>query len=84
MLEDSLYFLHGLGCSKVLTAHSALLIKKKGKSPAGVENYKLASAPLSTRQIWTAIQHDGPNHLGLWLIRRRRFRCRTSLPGTRR
>ena len=20
-------------------------------------------------QIWTALQHDGPNHLGLWLIR---------------
>ena len=21
-------------------------------------------------QMWTAVQHDGPNHLGLWLIRR--------------
>ena len=27
------------------------------------------SASLSTRQIWTAVQHDGPNHLGVWLIR---------------
>ena len=27
------------------------------------------SASLSTRQTWTALQHDGPNHLGLWLIR---------------
>ena len=25
---------------------------------------------MSTRQTWTAIQHDGSNHLGLWLIRR--------------
>ena len=24
---------------------------------------------MSTRQIWTAIQHNGPNHLGLWSIR---------------
>ena len=24
------------------------------------------SASLSTRQIWNVIQHDGPNHLGLW------------------
>ena len=29
------------------------------------------SASVSTRQIWTALQHDGPDHLGLWLIRRR-------------
>ena len=27
------------------------------------------SVSLSTRQIWTAIQHDGPDHLWLWLIR---------------
>ena len=27
------------------------------------------STSLSTRQIWTALQHDGPNHPGLWLIR---------------
>ena len=26
-----------------------------------------ARAPLSTRQTWTALQHDGPDHLGLWL-----------------
>ena len=26
-------------------------------------------ALLSTQQTWTALQHDGPNHLGLWLIR---------------
>ena len=26
---------------------------------------------LSMRQLWTAVQRDGPNHLGLWLIRRR-------------
>ena len=36
------------------------------------------SASLSTRQIWTALQHDGRNHLGLWLIRQRR--PRPSLP----
>ena len=27
------------------------------------------SASLSTRQTWTALRHDGPNHLGLLLIR---------------
>ena len=26
------------------------------------------SAPQSTHQIWTALQHDGPNHLGLWCV----------------
>ena len=38
-------------------------------------------ASLSTRQTWTALQHDGPDHLELWLIRRsRRWRgtCWTS------
>ena len=31
-----------------------------------------AVPPLSMRQLWTSLEHDGPNHLGLWLIRRRR------------
>ena len=30
----------------------------------------LASAPQSRRQTWTALQRDGPNRLGFWLIRR--------------
>ena len=34
------------------------------------------SAPVSTRQIWTALQHHGPNHLGLWLIAERVGRAR--------
>ena len=54
-------------------------------------------ASFSTRRIWTALRHDGPNHLGaavcdttalntsgLWLIRRRRRvvgRRRGSRPG---
>ena len=28
-------------------------------------------ASLSTRHTWTALQHDGPNHLGLWFSIRR-------------
>ena len=43
-------------------------------------------ALLSTQQICTALQHDGPNHLGLWLIRRRwkrrRSVCRCGTPTT--
>ena len=39
------------------------------KAAYGMDQTKLVSASLSTRQTWTALQHDGPNHLGLWLIR---------------
>ena len=36
------------------------------------------SASLSTRQIWTAIQRESPNHLGLWLIRSTASSTRTT------
>ena len=43
----------------------------------------LTRAPQSARQVWTLIQRDDPNHLGLWLIRARRCRAHTCafLPG---
>ena len=31
----------------------------------------MVSASVSARPTWTAIQHDGPDHLGLWSIRAR-------------
>ena len=38
------------------------------RPPAAVAG--AVSASLASRQIWTSPQHDGPDHLGLWLIRR--------------
>ena len=37
--------------------------------PAAAALAAAVSASLSTRQTRTALQHDGPNHLGLWSIR---------------
>ena len=37
------------------------------REAAKIDMSIMVSASLSTRQTWTALQHDGTNHLELWL-----------------
>ena len=64
-------------CLDLAAAVGRDLKQRRATAPA-------VGASLSTRQIWTGLQRDGPNHLGLWLIRRCGGRRSGSTTGSRR
>ena len=52
--------------------YTSTVLKIVPHIPAGISEFTQnfpVRAPQSMQQIWTAIQNDGPNNLGLWLIR---------------